>query len=248
MLRRALETLTLPPASALLLVLLGSILRRRWRRSGRALQVAGIVWLWLAATPAFAGMLLGTLQTCPPLPTNGQLPAAQAIVVLSAEADVHAGEYGHPVIGPMTMQRLRYGIALHRRTNLPLLMSGGVPARGSPSLAALMADAAAAEFGVTVRWREEGSATTADNARMSALVLQAVGVRTVLLVSSAWHLPRAKAAFERAGLNVVPAPTAFRHPPADPLANWLPTWHAVRDTSLALHEWCGRAWYAVSDR
>lgn len=248
MLRRALETLFLPPASALLLLLLGSLLRRRWRRLGLSLQILSMLWLWTAATPAFAGWLLGSLQPFPPLPPTGDLPAAQAIVVLSAEADVHATEYGQPVIGPMTMQRLRYGVALHRRTGLPLLMSGGVPAAGCPPLAKLMADAATKEFGVPVRWREEGSADTRENAQRSAVMLQQDGVQNVLLVSSAWHLVRAKIAFERCGIAAVPAPTGFRHPPAEVVANWLPNWQALRDTNLALHEWLGRAWYALRDR
>jgi uncharacterized SAM-binding protein YcdF (DUF218 family) len=244
--RRVLEALLLPPASALLLLLVGTLLVRRRRRLGRTLQFAGVLWLWLASTPACAGLLIEGLQTFPPLPPTGTLPAAQAIVVLSAEADIVGAEYGGAVAGPVTMQRLRYAVALQRRTNLPLLTSGGSPARGAPSLARVMADAAEREFGVPVRWREERSADTRENAQFSAELLRASGVQTVLLVTSAWHMPRSVAAFERAGLQVVAAPTAFRTPVGDPVTAWLPHWHGLRDTGLALHEWLGRAFYAVS--
>jgi len=245
MLKSVAEALVLPPGSALLLVLVGVALRWKKPRTGRAFQIAGFVWLLVASTPAFAGMLLRALQTSPALPADGALPAAQAIVVLSAEADVHGTEYGGAVAGPMTMQRLRYGVALHRRTGLPLLVSGGRPATGRPALATTMADAAKNEFRVPVRWVEDRSATTAENAAFSAEMLRRDGVRTILLVSSAWHLPRATAWFEKAGLEVVPAPTAFRGPAIDDWTSFVPRANAIRDTCFAMHELGGLIAYAV---
>ena len=168
MLRQLFEVLILPPASALLLLLIGCALRR-WRpRIGRLLQLASVAWIWLASTPCFGGLLLCTLQSAPALPTEGRLPRADAIVVLAAGADRVGGEYGGPVIGPITMQRLRYAAALHRRTGLPLLCSGGAPASGAPSLAAMMKQTAEKELGVRVRWTEERSANTLENLRFSA--------------------------------------------------------------------------------
>ena len=244
--RRLLEALFLPPASALFLLVLGTVLRRRWPRAGRTLQVAAVLWLWLAATPAVAGLLLGSLQSHPALPADGPLPRADAIVVLSAEVDPVGNEYGGAVAGPLTMQRLRYGAWLQRRTKLPLLVSGGVPRRGLPSLAATMAAAAEQEFAVPVRWREERSADTWENAVYSAELLRAAGVRTVLLVTSAWHMPRSVACFEAQGLTVVAAPTGFRLPSDDGFGHWVPQWYGLRDTALALHEWVGRVHYALA--
>ena len=243
MLRVVLETLFLPPASTLWLLLLGTIARRWWPRLGRAIQVLALLVLWALSTPAFAGLLLGSLQPYPALPSDGALPAADAIVVLSAEADPVGAEYGGAQAGMLTMQRLRYAAALQRRTSLPLLVSGGVPRRGLPSLAAMMARAATTEFGVRVRWQEDKSADTRENATFSAAMLKADGVKTVLLVTSAWHLPRAVACFEAEGLQVVPAPTGFRAPPGDGAGQWLPHWHGLRDSCLALHEWVGRLVY-----
>jgi uncharacterized SAM-binding protein YcdF (DUF218 family) len=219
---------------------------RRWRpRTGRALQVLAIVWLWLASTPVVAGALLWTLQGAPALPASGPLPPAGAIVVLSAEADCIGAEYGGPVVGAMTLQRLRYAAELHRRSGLPVLVSGGRPAAGAPSLAALMARTLTEEFTVPVRWREERSADTFENAAFAAALLRRDGVDRVLLVSTAWHLPRASSCFGAQGIDVVPAPTGFRGPPFESLLSLLPHWQALRDTGYALHEWLGRAWYAL---
>jgi len=244
MLQRLFETLLLPPASALCLWLLGTLLRRPQSRLprprlGRALQVSALLMLWCASTPFVGKALLHTLQTAPALPAAGALPEAQAIVVLSAEADRAGGEYGGATVGPMTLQRLRYAAALQRRTGLPLLVSGGVPGSDLPPLAGMMADVCRNEFGVPVRWVEDRSTDTWENADFSAHMLRADGVQRILLVSSAWHLPRAMASFAAQGLDVIPAPTAFRPPPFDGWASLLPHWSGLRDTSLAMHEWAG---------
>ncbi len=246
MLRQLGEILLLPPASALWLFVVGTLLRR-WRpRAGRAVQVVAFAWLWLAATPCVGGWLLASLQTAPALPARGALPVADAIVVLSAEADRDGAEYGGAVAGVMTMQRLRYGAMLQRRTKLPMLLSGGSPGTGLPSLAALMQRAAQDEFAVPVRWLEERSADTRENARFSAELLRAAGVRRILVVTSAWHMPRALACFRGTDLEAIAAPTGFRGPAVDGWASFVPRWSGLRDTSLALHELGGRLYYWLS--
>ena len=116
-----------------------------------------------------------------------------------------------------------------------------------PTLAAMMKAAAEGELGVPVRWTEDRSADTRENARFSAELLRGSGVRTVLLVTSAWHMPRAVDCLRDAGLDVVPAPTGFR---GEVFASWtsfVPHWNGLRDSCLAMHEWGGRFWYALSD-
>jgi uncharacterized SAM-binding protein YcdF (DUF218 family) len=143
----------------------------------------------------------------------------------------------------MTLQRLRYGAFLQRRTGLPMLTSGGAPGTDSPSLAALMAAAARQEFGVPVQWVEERSADTWENAVFSAELLKAQGVKRVLLVTSAWHLPRAAASFRAQGLEVIAAPTGFRGPVVESWFAFVPQVTGLRDSNLALHELGGRLAY-----
>ena len=245
MLRRLFETLVLPPASVLVLFLIGTALRRRRPRLGRSLQALALAWLWLASTPCVGGLLLHSLQAHPPLPAHAPVPPADAIVVLSAGADRTGAEYGHPVIGPTTLRRLRYAVHLQRRSGLPLLVSGGLAARNTPSLAAMMRDTAEQELGASVTFVEGRSADTRENARFSAELLRLAGLRRILLVTSAWHMPRAVDCFAREGIEVVAAPTAFR---GEVFASWtsfVPHWNGLRDTCLALHEWGGRIVYAL---
>lgn len=246
MLRQLLEVLVLPPASALVLFGAGLLLRLRRRGLGRLLCALAIAWLWLASTPFFGGLLLSSLQRYPALPPSGRLPDAQAIVVLAAGADRVGAEYGGPVIGPMTMRRLRYAAALQRRTGLPLLVSGGRPAAATPSLAEMMAWTAEQELGVEVRWMEQRSANTFENLRGAARLLEADDVERVLLVTSAWHMPRAADAARRFGLDPVPAPTGFREGVFASWRSFVPHWNGLRDTCLAMHEWGGRIVYALT--
>jgi len=96
---------------------------------------------------------------------------------------------------------------------------------------------------VPVAWVEEASHTTWENAVYTAKLLRSAGIRTVVLVSQAWHLPRAMVAFERAGLAALPwvgARTQWRHGDID---DFLPNLSALEDTKSALHEMIGAAYY-----
>lgn len=202
--------------------------------------------LWVLGTPWVGGALLRTRQTAEPLPASGALPAAGAIVVLSAGYDREARELGGPTVGRLTLQRLRYAAELRRRTGLPLLCSGGTPASDLPALADMMAESLRRDFGIEGAWRETDSGTTWENAVHSARILEEQGITSVLLVTSAWHMPRAVFAFERQGLAVVPAPTGFRGPTGLSFEALLPDWKGLRDSSWAVHEWLGLVFYRLA--
>lgn len=88
---------------------------------------------------------------------------------------------------------------------------------------------------------------TADNAQMSAVILKAAGIARVVLVTQAFHMPRARRLFEAAGLSVVPAPTDFKglRRPAVDVFDFLPQAQASQTTYYALHEYLGLVWTAL---
>ena len=73
----AIRALLLPPTVFWLLVVLGWAVRRRWRRPGGALVLAGLVLLLLSSLPACADLLLGSLETDPPV-TRAEAARAEA--------------------------------------------------------------------------------------------------------------------------------------------------------------------------
>jgi uncharacterized SAM-binding protein YcdF (DUF218 family) len=241
-----LKALALPPISLILLVLLGLGLRRH-PRLGRACILTGALGLLLLSLPIVPRLLMTGLEPYPALdPAAVAHSPAQAIVVLGAERYTWAPEYAGDSIGALTLQRLRYAAWLQRRSGLPLYVSGGSPPDEDPPLGRLMREVLEQEFGVPVTAVEEQSRTTAENARLSARLRADRGIGRIYLVSHAWHLPRAVAAFERAGLRVIPAPTAFVHRNGSPRwDDFLPSAGALLRGWYAMHEYVGQLWYRL---
>lgn len=236
----------MPPLLMFWVAAVGLVLRRKRRRLGNALAIGSLLALIALCVPFVSASLLVSLQTEPALTPERFDPKAGAIVVLGGDVNPYAPEYGGPTVGPLTLERVRYAAELARQTKLPVLTSGGIIQRNAPALADLMKRTLERDFGVAARWAESQSGDTRGNATHSAAILRGAGVSRVYLVTHAWHMPRARAALEAAGLEVVPAPTAFRAWPAFRLASFLPSARSLRESSWALHEWLGRVWYAVN--
>jgi uncharacterized SAM-binding protein YcdF (DUF218 family) len=124
-------------------------------------------------------------------------------------------------------------------------VTGGAPDGRSGSEAEMMARVLRDEMGVPVRWIENASDNTAQNAQFSAKILHAAGVKKIALVTDALHMPRARRAFEQFGMTVQPAPTVFTTTEHVSLRAWLPGWKGVYVSHYALHEWLGLVWYEI---
>lgn len=247
--RHFIEAILLPPAGALLLGGLGALLwcfgRTAARKAGQRCVALAVAYILLASNPFVSAALLRLHQDTPPLPAQGDLPSADAIVVLGADILPWADDYGGATLGELTLARVRYAANLARRSELPVLTSGGVMHWHTLPLARLMALALVDEFQIPVRWQEGQSQSTAANAFWSAGILKADGIDRILLVTHAWHIPRARRAFERMGIEVVAAPTAFRVWPVTRWVSFVPSAGALQETRWALHEAIGRLWYWV---
>ncbi|WP_018873775.1 YdcF family protein [Thioalkalivibrio sp. ALJ16] len=240
-LRLLADWLLLPPSGPLLLALVGLILLRTW--TGKALLVAGLLLTYALSLPPVSHALIAPLQAPYTPPDATALESAEAIVVLGAGYRSGAVEFSGETVNDLALVRLRYAAALHRRTGLPVVATGGGPEDREPE-ARWMVEALE-EFGVTTIWEEPQARDTEGNARHSAALLQERGIQRVLLVTHAHHLPRASAAFERAGLEAIPAPTgAFvAHDPGLSLGAFKPQANAMRISWLAMHEYLGILWY-----
>jgi uncharacterized SAM-binding protein YcdF (DUF218 family) len=196
----------LPPGGPIVLVLLGAALWRIRPRLARALCIAGGSTLWLASMPIVAAALVVALGGGTPVDMAAARKAG-AIVVLGGGVRRQAPDYGGDTLGRLTLERTRYGARLARATGLPVLVTGGSPKAGVRPEADLMREALAAEFGITARWVDDQARSTSENARNTARILSAAGVREIVLVMHGFDVRRAQRLFERAGLQVVPAPT-----------------------------------------
>lgn len=246
--------LILPPANLFLLILIGLAMLRRWPRAGRIVAGTGLAALTLLSTTAGASLFVRPLESMTAPLLAPERAGAQAIVVLAAGRLQRAPEYGGGDVPDMlALGRLRYAAHLQRATGLPILVSGGVGAGAGDAgaqwqglaLADAMAVALRDDFGVPVRWIEPRSRDTFENAVYSAAMLRKDGVRRVLLVTDAMHMPRARAAFEHAGLEVVAAPTLFFGAPLRSIGALVPSAEGMRRSWYALYELIGIAWYRI---
>lgn len=258
--KQIISTLLLLPASPLLLATLGIWLlwrsSRAQRQIGLSLLVVALVTLWVASTEGLVRIALRQVEAPwkPYAPWKPSVNApAQAVVVLGGGRDLGAHEYGGAGASSASVMRLRYGIHIARPLGLPVMFTGGSGEPGvtdAPELseASLAAVTAERDLRYPLKWVEGRSRDTAENARLSAALLKprdAGGLKTVVLVSDAWHMPRAVRWFEREGFVVQPAPMGFKADHPLTYRNWLPSAEALATSNRLLREQLGQAWQAL---
>lgn len=216
LLSKLLPQLLYPLGLGLLLLLASQLGRpRRW---ASGLGAAGIALLWVGAMPLTARELVWGLEERSAALTPRTIPSTDAIVVLGGglragvppRAGVELNEAG---------DRLLTGVRLFRSGRAPvLLLSGGRVSFTDDDPTppeAISARQLAMELGVPAdRIRMSAQArTTAEEARDLARLGHAGGWRSVLLVTSALHMPRALATMRRGtNLTVVPIACDYQLP------------------------------------
>jgi uncharacterized SAM-binding protein YcdF (DUF218 family) len=240
----------IPPNLFILLTAVGLVLAWRWTRLGLIVATVGGACLYLVSTPVVAEYLFscatGLVDVVPRLPSDAQ---PGAIIVLAS--DYRRGQ--RYTVGPLTLERLAEAARQERRLGLPVLVSGGRPDQETDdTLAGMMSAALQNDFGVPVRWLEDRSRNTFENAAFSAEILRRAGVPSALLVTQSWDMARALWSFRAVGYPVMPAaprqPAAGqqrneRETPALSLGSFFPQVPALLVSYNALHELIGFAWY-----
>lgn len=247
------------PPNGLLTLAFGAALFAVWRpgsqRLPAATTAASLALLYFLMTPAISHLLMdyvesGVGEALTPERARELMQSSlppDAIVVLAGglfydtrNQPEAAMPTGH------SLMRLMHAGQLARWTGLSILVSGGVPDGQNVSEAGVMARVLRQRLDQPVQWIEDKSFDTADNARLSARALGEVGISRIILVTEAFHMVRARAAFEAQGLQVVSAPLAFRAGRGVALDNtWLPGPLSIERTTLAFHEIVGRWWYRI---
>ena len=243
------KQLLLPPGILLLLLALGWWLRRTRPRLAGLCFALGLGGFWLMSLPIVVQWSANALERVPPLTreewaTLGQ--RADAIVVLGSGRERGDPAWGADQPTGIGLERQRYAARLAKASGLPVLTSGGLHYGTPPSEARLMADSMLDDFGVTVRWQEGLSRTTWENAQMSASMLLPQGIKRVVVVTQAAHMPRAVWSLQKAGFEVVPAPVGFLGGDnARPLGGWMPEFKSIWQSGQLMNEAVGQVGYSL---
>lgn len=223
----------------------------KWRRTGLTLLVASVAIVALTGFTSFGAVLMSPLEqrfsmpSAPPAHVDG-------IVVLGGFLDTYIdttrGGYELDSAGDRIVETLRLAM---RYPDARIVVSGG----NGDLTGHFEGDATGARrffgaFGISVGRIEYDtrSRNTWQNAVYSRELARPAPGQTWLLVTSAWHMPRAVGCFRQAGFNIVPWPVDHRTAPhegfgfsGNPLAG-------IGLTSLALKEWIGLAAYRLTGR
>lgn len=231
-----------PLGTALVLIALGLLLLGRSRRTGTALVFLAFAWLWAWATPAVSEAFQEHVERPYPAVPVAALPRADAIVLLGGGMAPPSHGRIYPDLGSAS-DRVWHAARVFRAGKAPLLLaSGGSDPGVSGQTEASSMTALLVELGVppVAIVQEARSRTTGENARFSAGLLQARGAKSILLVTSALHMPRATLEFERLGFRVIPAATDHAQPQYAGVQLWLPDAGALHDSARAIKEVVGR--------
>ncbi|KAA0986697.1 YdcF family protein [Pseudomonas sp. ANT_J28] len=243
------KQLLLPPGILLLLLLLAWWLRRSRPRLAGLCFTLGVGGFWLMSLPVVVQWGAKALEREAPLARDGWATLSQradAIVVLGSGRERGDLAWGADQPTGVGLERERYAARLAKASGLPILTSGGLHYGTPPTEAKLMADSLRDDFGMAVRWEEGRSRTTWENAQFSAQVLLPEGIKRVVVVTQAWHMPRAVWSFKKAGLEVVPAPVGFLGVDnARPLGGWMPEFKSIWQSGQLLNEAVGQVGYSL---
>jgi uncharacterized SAM-binding protein YcdF (DUF218 family) len=214
---------------------------------------SAILLLWLSSTPLASALTLGTLEhQFEGFTTLEKLPTADAIVVLGGATVGITPPRRYPEVNDAG-DRLITAVRLYRSGKAPKMILSGGCIQWNPSSPALASEAEDMQvllelFGIRSQdlLLDSYSLNTYQNAINTQRILRKEHLKTILLVTSAFHMPRALAIFQQLNIDTTPVPTDFRtlRDPQnsslqDFLLNLFPSVEYLNQTSLGLKEYVG---------
>lgn len=248
-LKKIIAAFLLPPGVFVLILLVAGW--QLWRKQRRWTALASLLMallMWALSTPQVSGMLMGRLESGFTIPAQ---PKGDVIVLLGGGIHDQVPDLtGNGAPSEAMMVRMVTALRLHRRLDLPILISGGSVYGGTaeaPVVRRFLMDLGVAERQIL---SEDKSRDTMENARFCRDILLKHGWRRPLLVTSAFHMRRSLEAFRRAGVAVTPLPAGFVTSPGHAIiwADFLPDSGALHGSATALHEYLGLLFYRLGGK
>ncbi len=232
-----------------LCLLLGSLalllIATGWRRSAFVSLLSGLLILGVASTAPVAERLLNPLERMYAITLPEEAEVADAIVLLSGTVGIKR----RPRVVPELLaggQRLLHAARLYRASRAPLVVVAGGNAFRSGNDDQEEATAAREilmELGVpgSAIVAETQSRNTYENAIETAQILRDKGLRRILLVTSASHMPRAMAVFRSQQIDSIAQPTQIVSVETDrpSLLRWIPEAEYLHHSRIAIKEYFG---------
>jgi uncharacterized SAM-binding protein YcdF (DUF218 family) len=244
---KILAALLLPPGIFVIIAVLAALLAGRGKKNvALVFSAIDALLIYVFSTCVFSNLLVIPLENrYAPLMSR---PDAAAIVVLGGGYNDTSPEYGNVgALTPTSEKRAIYGLELAKRYELPLVFTGGKDY--SSKKEGSEAEAAAhLWFSLGVDKNRITLETASKDTKANATGVAAMkGTGPFILVTSAFHMPRAMITFRKAGMRVIAAPTDYRAK-YSPLswADFFPDTSRLEVSRLALHEYIGLFYYRLT--
>jgi uncharacterized SAM-binding protein YcdF (DUF218 family) len=240
----------LQPGNLLVLCLLGGallFLASRSRRGKVLVGLSALGFVLLAVTPIGPAMLLPLEER---FPRPRAMPdRVDGIIILGGAVEpALSRSYGETVFNS-AVTRVLAGVALARRypdAKIALVSGEGsfFPIGFSEARATLsfVVEEGIAPSRIIL---EERSRSTHENAVYTKEMIRPASGETWILVTSAYHMPRAIACFEAVGWPVIPYPVDFRIDPETGLRANFSLLDGLATSTLAGKEWAGLVGYRL---
>ena len=246
-LKKVLASCLLPPGIfVLILVILGTaLLFRRQRRIGWMTIFFGIA-LWALSSAPVANTLMHGLEAEFSIPAH---PSGDVIILLGGGAIRGVPDLtGTAAPSPLMMGRIVATVRLYRRLRLPIIVTGGRWPDDRVSEASV-ARRFLFELGVPedAVIEEDRARDTTENARFATAICRRKGFSKPIVLTAAYHLKRARQAFEAAGMTVSLFPAYFigERNVHWSWRSWLPRARNLYICANALHEYVGLCYYRL---
>jgi len=245
---KAVSQLLLPPGGLILLGLFGVLFYRRWW--GKSAVILSFLLLWGLSTEPVRDALTEPLEFQYPALKIEQVKIDRTVIVLLGGGIYeNAPEYGgRDELGRYAMMRTIYAADVAQKSGLDIYATGGKPLTQTEESEGEIMRHWLLKLGLKEEYvhAENASNNTWENASYMKKILAEKGVNRVVLVTSAWHMPRAVWCFESHNFEVIPAPTDYLTArDSYDLRSYLPSWTVLSDSSQALHEYLGLLWYRL---
>lgn len=236
--------LALSPIALILLLMAWAAYRR-----SRVATLLAVVLLYAASVPVLSDPLFRAVEQQQLRLRPEAVAPAQAVVVLSGMmVNIPGKQGGVPEWGDAA-DRFFGGMELYAAGKAPrLVFTGGLlPWQREQEPEGQVLRRMALRFGVPANaMMVSGPAQNTEQESAAVRQLLEPGVQRIVLVTSAFHMPRAQRLFEQAGFVVTPYPVDFRvtvrgTTPMD----YLPEASALERTDIAVRELLGRGYYAL---
>lgn len=225
----------IPPGIFVALFLLLAFLGRKDRKIFIISLISGLTVYVLSIEPV-KDFLLKPLETKYPRCSNIN---GDVIVILGG------GSYNTGVLTDDSFKRVLAGFVLHKKLNVPIILSGGSAITNLPESESMKE--ILTELGIDKKYifTDVNSRDTFDNAVFTKKICEKYNFKKAILITSAYHMPRAVYTFKKAGLDVIPYPTDFKMDKKYTLYSYFPKMNVLQDSTKAIREYIGLAYYYI---